>query len=53
MVVKTKVRKIGNSSGIILNSTVLEHLDAKVGDSLNLTLNNNTVILKKPVRKGV
>ena len=51
MVVKAKVRKIGNSKGIILNSTILEHLDAKVGDNLELILDNTSVILQKQVHK--
>ncbi len=52
MTVQAKIRKIGNSSGIILNSTILEHLEAKAGDNLELILNDNSVILKKPNKRG-
>lgn len=50
MVVKAKVRKIGNSNGVILNSTILEHLNVKVNDEINIHLNDKGAILMKKKR---
>ena len=50
MTIKTKIRKIGNSNGIILNSTILEHLNAKVNDEINIRLNDKGAILMKKKR---
>ncbi|MEX2606915.1 MAG: AbrB family transcriptional regulator [Kiritimatiellia bacterium] len=37
MTKKTKVRKIGNSHGILLSKETLQHLRVKEGDTLYLT----------------
>ncbi len=48
MTVETKVRKIGNSYGIILTKQVLEALNVKEGDSLYLSKNaEDSVIMDR------
>lgn len=47
MSVKTKVRPFGNSHCIILNSTILEHLDVKNEDVIELEFDERGVLLKK------
>jgi len=49
------VRKIGNSAGVILPKPILEALGAKVGDTLELTLEGDVVRIsarKRKVREG-
>lgn len=41
----TKVRKIGNSSGIVIPMNVLRSLGVEVGDELFLTVDMNRVVL--------
>lgn len=43
MAVRLKVRKIGNSLGVVLPKEVLAQLGVKKGDSLTLTLAKNGV----------
>ena len=47
MVKKFKIRQIGNSQGIILPKPILEEHDLKLGDNLELFLENNNLILAK------
>jgi len=47
MVVGARIRKVGNSKGIILSSTILEHLDAKEKDRLEMELTKKGVVIKK------
>ncbi len=42
---RTSVRRMGNSAGIILPKPVLEELGVKAGDDLSLTLEKGRVIL--------
>ena len=41
---KTKVRKIGNSYGILLSKRILEQ--AKVKDEVSLSIENNKIIIE-------
>lgn len=43
---RTSVRRMGNSAGIILPKPVLAELGIKAGDDLSLTLEKGRVILK-------
>lgn len=40
-----KVIKIGNSAGIILSKGMLEKLNAKIGDEIELTMDNGIITL--------
>jgi putative addiction module antidote len=42
---QTKLRKIGNSYGILLPHDLLELLNLKEGDQINLTTENQTINL--------
>lgn len=42
---QTAIRKIGNSSGILLPKTVLAHLHLSAGDLIDLDLQDGRVIL--------
>ena len=43
----TKLRKIGNSSGINLPKKVIEALEIKLGEELYLTIEHNCLIIRK------
>ena len=47
MVVGVRIRKVGNSKGIILTSTILDHLNAKERDRLELILTTKGISIKK------
>jgi antitoxin MazE len=52
---RTSVRRMGNSAGIILPKPVLAELGVKAGDDLSLTLEAGRVVLapaKAPPRTG-
>jgi len=52
---RTILRKIGNSSAVIIPKPFLLHLGAKVGDALDLLLEKDHILLscaKLNVRKG-
>lgn len=42
-----KLRKLGNSKGIIINKTIQKHLDIKENDNLQIQLKKNKIIIKK------
>lgn len=44
---KTKLRKIGNSSGIILNKRILEQLDIEEEDELKLVVKEGKILIEK------
>jgi len=44
---ETKVTKWGNSAGIRLSKDVKESLNIKVGDTLDVQIKDDTLILKK------
>ncbi|MEW6390592.1 MAG: AbrB/MazE/SpoVT family DNA-binding domain-containing protein [Pseudomonadota bacterium] len=48
---RSSVRKIGNSAGLILPRPVLDGLGVEVGDPLEITLNGDEVIVKASKRK--
>ncbi|MBF0441319.1 MAG: AbrB/MazE/SpoVT family DNA-binding domain-containing protein [Oligoflexales bacterium] len=43
----TKLRKIGNSSGINLPKKVIEALELKLGEELYLSIEHNCLIIRK------
>lgn len=43
----TKLRKIGNSSGIILSKRILEQLDIEEKDELKLVVKDGTILIQK------
>ncbi len=47
---QTAIKKIGNSSGIILPKPILAHLDLTAGDLVDLDLQAGRVVLS-PVRR--
>lgn len=44
---KTKLRKIGNSSGIILSKRILEQLDIEDEDELQLAVEDGKILIEK------
>lgn len=44
---KTKLRKIGNSSGIILSKRILEQLDIEEKDELKLVVKDGKILIEK------
>ncbi|MCZ2085678.1 MULTISPECIES: AbrB/MazE/SpoVT family DNA-binding domain-containing protein [unclassified Kaistella] len=44
---KTKLRKIGNSSGIILSKRILEQLDIEDEDELQLVVEDGKILIEK------
>ncbi len=44
---KTKLRKIGNSSGIILSKRILEQLDIEENDELKLAVKDGKILIEK------
>ena len=53
MTMETKIRKIGNSYGIILPKSALEAMKVKEGDTLYLTEAPESSLRVTPERKGV
>jgi antitoxin MazE len=47
---RTSVRKMGNSSGIIIPKPILAQIGAKTGDDLDLSLDDGRIVLA-PVKK--
>ncbi len=52
MTMETKIRKIGNSYGIILPKSALEAMKVKEGDTLYLTEAPESSLRVTPERKG-
>ena len=48
---RSSVRRIGNSAGLILPRPVLDGLGVEVGDPLEVTLNGDEVVVKASKRK--
>lgn len=46
---KSKIRKIGNSQGIIFPTEVLEELHLKTGSEIDLIIDNGTIIISPKV----
>lgn len=44
---KTRLRYIGTSKGVILNSKILYSIDAKIGDEFSVSANKNKIVLTK------
>jgi len=44
---KIIIRKIGNSQGILIPKPILEEHDLKLGDNLDLHLQNNNLVFAK------
>ncbi len=44
------IKKIGNSQGIILDTTLMEMTHLKVGDEMNVTIHDSGSITLTPVR---
>jgi antitoxin MazE len=52
---QTALKKIGNSSGIVIPKTVLEQIGVKAGDKVDLSVEAGKVVLtpvKRRVREG-
>lgn len=49
---KTRLRHIGTSKGVILNSKILYSIDAKVGDEFSVSANKNKIVLTKADKNG-
>ena len=47
---KTRLRYIGTSKGVILNSKILYSIDAKVGDEFSVSANKNKIVLIKAAK---
>jgi antitoxin MazE len=43
----TKLRKIGNSSGVILSKRILEELDIEAKDELELVVEDGKILIQK------
>ena len=46
---KTTLRKMGNSTGIIIPKTFLTELDFE-SDDVEMTIENNAIVIRKPVK---
>lgn len=46
-----KIRKIGNSSGIILSKSILDLCQITEADQLELSVKDNKIVIEKIVRK--
>jgi len=44
---KTKLRKIGNSSGVILSKRILEDLDIEAKDELEIVVKEGKILIQK------
>lgn len=44
---KTKMRKIGNSSGVMIPKEIIEALNIHLGEELNLTVEGDALIITK------
>lgn len=44
---KTKIRTIGNSSGIIISKKILEELNIEQKDELHLSVKNGKILIQK------
>ena len=44
---KTKLRKIGNSSGIIISKRILKQLDIEENDELKLAVKDGKILIEK------
>ena len=52
---QTALKKIGNSSGVVIPKAVLDQIGAKTGDKIDLSVENGKLILspaKKHPREG-
>ena len=52
---QASLRKIGNSSGVVLPKTILLELGVKTGDKLDLSIDSGKIVLspvKRKVREG-
>ncbi len=47
---RTQLRQVGNSIGQIIPAPILQELDLKVGDELDLAVHNGQIIVQ-PMRK--
>lgn len=47
-----KIRKIGNSSGIILSKGILELCQIMENDHLKLSVKDNKIVIEKAIRKN-
>ena len=46
---KTKIRKLGNSQGIIVPSDILESLQFFVGQEIEIVIDGDALVISKPV----
>jgi antitoxin MazE len=52
---KSAIRKMGNSHGVIIPKPLLEEIGAKPGDTVDLTVKNKKIVIAappKPPRSG-
>jgi antitoxin MazE len=52
---QASLRKIGNSSGVVLPKTILVELGVKTGDKLDLSIDSGKIVLspvKRKLREG-
>ena len=52
MQVKVKLRELGSSFGIILAKTIMELLNAKVGQFIDVKVGNNNFSMRKVIKIG-
>lgn len=43
---RTRIRRIGNSAGAILPASIREKLDLKVGDSVEINVQSDQIVIK-------
>lgn len=48
---RSAIRKIGNSSAVIIPKPILAHLGAEIGDAIDLSLEKDHIILSCPKHK--
>lgn len=52
---RTPVRRVGNSAGVLIPKSMLEEIGVGPGDSLDMSLNEGRIVLvplKRPARAG-
>lgn len=47
---KTTISRTGNSQGVIIPKPLLAQLGVEVGDTVEMKLENNALIIRKPLR---
>ena len=48
---RTAIRKMGNSAGVILPKPMLRQIGAKAGDQVELSVHDGTIVVSRSARK--